>query len=60
MSIFQGKTIVSNILWSNIISHIQETMKLQEWKDNDFKSIDYEIHTLQNWGSLPGSSPLKH
>jgi hypothetical protein len=56
--IFHSQSSQATSLWSTILSHLQETLQLQLWTQEDFPSDPGEISILKSWGfSLSHSFP---
>jgi hypothetical protein len=63
--IFHSQTSPPTHLWTTILSHLQETLQLHTWTQEDFPTDPGELSILNSWGfslsisTLPLQSPLK-
>ena len=48
--VFKDKAKTEKEVWDTLKTHIQETLKLTPWKDQDLTTNSNEMQILQDWG----------
>ena len=48
--VFKDKARTMKEVWETLKTHIQETLKLTHWKDQDLTTNRNEMQILQDWG----------
>lgn len=47
---FQDKRSIAQTVWSSVVGHIQETVKVTKWDEKDWDMSDQEAGVMAEWG----------